>query len=287
VNSGSRPTGSLARHKTLEKQDNRASKISFLVQSVYYAFRRGFVDRTASEVLREYSSGWAQYRNLLAVSSSLDDWLNLEGLDVRQGFSNVDDRLTFTRFKSSEYYRNILLTSLREHLPAAGSITEYGCGMGRNLLFLKQQFPQLECYGYELVTEGVEVAQEAAKKFGVNVQYAQLDYLRSPSSKYVFPTTDAAFTMFSLEQLPAGCGIALRNILAHTKMGSIHIEPVTEHYPYTVRGLIGRLDHWKAGYLRDFPAAVGQQTLASVVSKRLFSSHNPLMFPSVVVLKKS
>jgi len=265
----------------------RLRKINFLLQSAYYALRRGFVDRTATEVDKEYSSGWAQYRDLLKVSSSLDDWLNIDELDVKQGFFNVNNQLSYTRFKSSQYYRSALLDSLREHLRGAKSITEYGCGIGRNLLFLKQQLPQLECYGYELVTEGVEVAREAAKKFGVTVQYAQLDYVRSPSSQYVFPTTDAAFTMFSLEQLPAGCDIAIRNILAHTRMGSIHIEPVTERYPYSVRGLIGRLDHWKAGYLRGFPAAVRQQALTAVVSQRFSSSHNPLVFPSVFVLKKN
>jgi hypothetical protein len=61
---------------------------------------------------------------------------------------------------------------------------------------------------------------------------------------------------------------------------------VTENYPYSPRGMIGRLDHLKAGYLRGFPAAVAKQTLSSVWHERMGSSHNALMFPSVYVLTK-
>jgi hypothetical protein len=132
----------------------------------------------------------------------------------------------------------------------------------------------------------VEVAQAAAEKFHLEARYAQLDYLNDPPAKYVFPVTDVAYTMFSLEQLPRENQLAVRNMLDHVRLGTLHIEPVPENYPYTLRGLLGRVDHWKVDYLSGFDRAVRGLALQQVIVERLASAHNPLMFPSLYVLKK-
>jgi hypothetical protein len=165
-------------------------------------------------------------------------------------------------------------------------VTEYGCGIGRNLLFIKQQLPHLKCYGYELCLPGVELARAAANKFGLDVQFSQLDYVNGLDSEYVFPNTDVSFTMYSLEQLPTSNKQAVENILCHTNHGSIHLEPVPENYPSTLRGIIGRIDHWKADYLRNFDKNVSSLDLKEVKAETLNTSHNPLMFPTLYVLKK-
>jgi hypothetical protein len=72
----------------------------------------------------------------------------------------------------------------------------------------------------ELAQQGDDVARAAAKKFGVEAEYAQLDYVQAPAKSFVFPTTDVRFTMFSLEQLPETSERALRNILQRTRLGS-------------------------------------------------------------------
>jgi hypothetical protein len=168
----------------------------------------------------------------------------------------------------------------------AKSITEFGSGLGRNLLYIKNLFPHIECYGYELCHNGVDVANRARDKFGLDVQYSQLDFINDGEEKYIFPATDVAFTMYALEQIPTRSDIALQHILAHVKRGSIHIEPVVENYPYTVRGMIARVDHWKIDYLRHFEKHVRQLPQVRFSKKALDTAHNPLMYPTLYCIEK-
>jgi hypothetical protein len=147
--------------------------------------------------------------------------------------------------------------------------------------------PELECYGYELCQPGVDVAQAAVAKFGCDVRYAQLDYLNDPPEKYVFPSTDVAFTMFSLEQIPKDSATAVRNILEHAKLGSIHIEPVPENYPMNIRGILGKIEHRKVDYLGGFDKVVRELGLSEVTVEKVASAHNPLMYPSMYILRKA
>lgn len=262
------------------------SKLSFTIRSARQAISKRAVVRRAENVLEEYGAAWNSFRQQLAAADTLDSWLNIDGLDLRDDWFNVDGALFHGRYNASQYYRARLRWALDTHFKDATSATEYGAGLGRNLLFLKSLYPHLQCYGYELVADGVEIARTAADKFGLDVAFAQLDYLNDPAEKFVFPVTDVAFTVFSLEQLPSGCETALRNILERTRLGSIHLEPVPENYPYSARGLIGRIDHDKAGYLRGFDDAVRRQDLSSEWHEQMTTSHNALMFPSLYVLKK-
>jgi hypothetical protein len=261
-------------------------KMSFLARKAYFVVRRPRLDRDKANVLQEYSDGWDAYRTHLQNVGTLADWMRIRGLEDQPAYYNVDGQLSYEAFDSAGYYRRILLDALRRHFPQARSVTEFGAGVGRNVLFLKHEAPEWDAYGYELCSPGVKVAQAAAEKFAVGARYAQLDYLNDPPAKYVFPVTDVAYTMFSLEQLPRNNQRAVRNMLDHVRLGTLHIEPVPENYPYTLRGLLGRVDHWKVDYLSGFDRAVRGLGVHQVVLERLASAHNPLMFPSLYVLKK-
>ncbi len=50
--------------------------------------------------------------------------------------------------------------------------------------------------------------------------------------------------------------------------------------------IVGRLDHWKADYLRNFDENVATIGLAEIKRQRLATALNPLMFPTLHVLKK-
>jgi hypothetical protein len=261
-------------------------KWRFLLRTARSVLRRPKLRRDTSSVTAEYYDGWSSYRQQLERQQSLAGWLRIPGLEDLPAMYNVDGRLSYQAFDSLGYYRNVVLDALRRHFPHAESIVEYGAGLGRNVLFLKQANPDWTVYGYELCTPGVEIGTAAAKKFGVDVSYAQPDYLQDRQERFVFPPTDVGFTMFSLEQLPRDSGRALTNLLRHVRLGTIHIEPVPENYPPTLRGLLGRIDHWKADYLTGLDAAVRALDLRDIVVERLASAHNPLMFPSLYVLKK-
>ncbi|THJ19897.1 MAG: class I SAM-dependent methyltransferase [Nitrospira sp. CG24E] len=257
------------------------------MRMTYAVLRRRRLKRKTANVVQEYSDGWNQYRDYLRKAKTLEDWLRVPGVEDQPGFFNVEGRLSYQSFDHIGFYRRTLLEALRRHFTGISSITEYGCGVGRNLLFLKSRFPQVAMYGYELCAPGVEIARAASEKFGLDCCFSQLDYLHGHSSQYVFPDSDIGFTMFSLEQIPKESQAALRNILHHVRFGSLHIEPVPENYPLSLRGLVGRLDHWKVDYLTGFDKSVRRLGLKDVIVEPVCSAHNPLMFPSLYILNKA
>lgn len=257
----------------------------FYARRAALVLRRPQLRRDTAAVVDEYGSGWDAYRGHLASAQTLADWLRIPGLEDLPDYYYVDGRISYEAFDSGAFYRQCLLDAITRHFPQARSVTEFGCGVGRNLLFLRRE-TGIDCYGYELNQSGVDVARAAAEKFGLKVEYSQLDYVKDPYKKYFFPSTDIAFTMFSLEQLPRSNAQAVRNILEHVRFGTIHIEPVPENYPWSLRGLLGRIDHRKVDYLAGFDRTVGGLDVERVDITRLRSSHNPLMSPSAYILAK-
>lgn len=258
----------------------------WLMKATAIAISRPRLGRKTSNVTDEYSAGWSTYRQYLDQCESLEDWLTIKGVEDKKSYANINGKLKFQYFNSMDFNRDLLLKTIQRNFPDAQSITEFGCGIGRNLLYIKKHLPYMACFGYELCQPGVDIARLAAKRWNLDVQYNQLDYVNDEKDKYVFPASNLAFTMYSLEQLPDSNRQAMQNILQHTIDGSIHIEPVPENYPFNVRGIIGRLDHWKANYLRNFEQ--GLSTLGKIKIHRtaLDSAHNPLMFPTLYVIKK-
>lgn len=249
-------------------------------------FGQGRVERSTGFVEDGYGKTWSNYRGFLERAKTLDEWITVKDFDTRPHAHQIDGKVKWTRFDSNEALMRYVFDALETHFPNVQSITEYGCGAGRNLLRLKQRLPHLKCYGYELADAGVEVGRAAAAKFDVDVEYAQLDYVNDGAEKYVHPQTDVAFTMFSLEQIPVASIIAVKNMHQRVKLGSIHVEPVCENYPWTYRGILGRLYTRQVDMLRNFDK-VANCVGAREVHKRVFdTSPNPLMFPSRYVLLK-
>ena len=267
-------------------QQHSPSSFSFLAKTLVYVLCRPRMRRATTDVTLEYSAGWSEYRGHLDQAQTLSQWLRVPGVEDKPGFYNVGGKLTYTDFNSSGFYRDTLLRTIEKAFPSAKSVAEFGCGVGRNLLYLKKRRPELAAFGYELCQPGVDAGNAAAQKFGIDVSYAQLDYLNDPSDKYVHPVTDVGFTMFSLEQLPVSCDVALRHMLDHVKLGTIHIEPVPGNYPWAFRGVLGKVDHWKVGYLTGFDKAVRALDLQGIEVHKAESAHNSLMFPSIYVLRK-
>lgn len=242
--------------------------------------------RSTEKVRDEYSEWWERMRRYLDAASSLDGWLTISGHDDRAVYRRVEGKVRSCRFDAYQYYREVLGDALAEHFPTFRSVTEYGCGVGRNLLALKRRFPHVACYGYELCEPGVEIARAAAKKFGVEVEYAKLDYVKGAAEDYVFPASDVAFTVCSLEQLPETNAIGLRNIHQRVKLGSVHIEPVRENYPIDYWGVLGRLYHSRLDYLRDFDRNARALGASRVQHTLLATSHSALTSQSLYVLER-
>lgn len=245
------------------------------------------IRRSSSFVHHGYMNAWSEYQAMLDRAQTLDEWLCIPGFDDQPHTHVEDGKVRHGSLDTNRYWIDEVERTVREHFPTAQSITEYGCGVGRNLLRLKQRFPTWKCYGYELAEAGVEVAQRAAKKFGLDVGYAPLDYIKDPPSRYVHPRTDLALTVFSLEQIPHANGVAVRNMLDHSALGSIHLEPVCENYPRNYLGFLGRLYTKRVDYLQNFDPTVRAFGLSQVHARVLSTSHNPLIpTPSLYALVK-
>ncbi len=247
---------------------------------------KGKVDRRTDWVSEKYGAIWADYRGHLDRATRLEDWLHIPGFDDEPSAFHIDGRVEFTRFDHLEFYVDLICETIRSRFPNARSITEYGCGTGRNLLAIKSRMPHLACYGYELAQPGVEIGRAAAKKFGLDVSYAPLDYVNDGEEKYVHPKTDLALTVYSIEQIPHANAVAVKNMLDHSKLGSIHLEPVAENYPWTYRGLLGRLYTHQIDLMRNFDGAVAAMKLKAVHRRVLDTSQNPLMYPTLYALEK-
>lgn len=261
-------------------------KVKQIAKLSYIAIRRPRIHRAKQTVLNEYESGWKSYEGLLENSKNLDDWLHIKGYEDKPIICNVDGKMSFANTNMPEFNRKQLMQAVQQDFKNITSITEYGSGIGRNLLYIKKHYPHIKCYGYELCRHGVEIANRAKEKFGVDVEYSQLDFINDTEEQYVFPKTDLAFTMYALEQIPEKSEIALKHILEHVNLGTVHIEPVVENYPKTLRGMIGRLDHWKIDYLRNFETNLKKFKNIHFTKRQLNNAHNPLMFPSLYTITK-
>jgi hypothetical protein len=259
----------------------------FVAQTALSLALQKRVRRDASFVVDAYDSHWRDYERYLERAQSLAEWLKILETDRSHSFCNRNGKLVNEELDTVAYYREVVREAIVEHFPSARSVTEYGCGVGRNVLALQAALKLDESYGYELSTDGVEIASRAAAKFGLPTRYSQIDYVRDSDDKLVFPATDVAITMFSLEQVPMRVDASLHRMLARARLGSVHVEPVPEHYPLNARGLVGRLYSWKHDYLQAFPRAVASLKGVRVHRKVLRTSHNPFMYPSVYVIEKA
>jgi hypothetical protein len=230
---------------------------------------------------------WGAYQERLDQTSDLDAWLCIRGFDDAPTTHVMNGKVRHGGFDTNRFWIDEIERTIRDRFPGAKSITEYGCGVGRNLLALKKRFPEMACYGYELADAGVQVARNAAKKFGLDVEYAQLDYVKDGPDKYVHPKTDLALTVFSLEQIPHVSPVAVKNMLDHVERGTIHVEPVCENYAKSYLGVLGRLYSKRVDFLQNFDDGVRALPVRAVHARVLDTSHNPLIpNPSVYALVK-
>ena len=262
------------------------SRLNDFIKLAVFVISRKKIQRTVNQVEDEYTTGWNMYRNKLENSATIEDWLNDN--DGTAAYYNVEGKFSKQVFDSSDFYRKTFLNAFEKHYPDAKSVAEFGCGVGRNLIYLHKHYSNVKLYGFELCKPGVELANKAAQKFNLPIQYFQLDYLNWIPSHITIPNIDVGFTIFSLEQIPDDSLQALNNIMSRVNMGTFHLEPVVENYPWTIRGIIGRIDHYKVGYLNNFEKNARKVVGDKNINRQIYNTaHNPLMYPSLYILKKN
>jgi hypothetical protein len=255
---------------------------------VFLAFMRDVLRRRRKardkeKVIYEYTKKWRTKHQSLESCETLEDWLYVHTRhpDVWRRNGKLG---TGRDLKPYLVFLKPIEDAIVKYFPHARSITEYGCGSGLNLLYLKEALPSLECYGYELTHEGANLARSAAEKFALNVEFRQFDYVQYKPVDNLFPPTDLALTVLSLEQIPRKHLTALQNIHKNTLLASIHIEPIIEQAPLTPWGLLARIYHRKRDYLQGFMRSVKRHGTTPLVNQRLNDTPSPLTFPSLLIL---
>lgn len=243
--------------------------------------------RTTSVVSDTYDNHWGNYEKALDECNSIEEWL-WYGTDINANY-NKNGRFQYGVFNSPKYYRNIIENAITDNFHSPKSISEYGCGIGRNLIYLYLKYPEISYTGYELSKEGVRLANKAANKFNLPIKYYQLDLVISPDSNTDILTSDLGLTVFALEQIPEADRNrkALENIAARTNMGTIHLEPVVENYPNDLKGRLSKYKHHKDSYLTHFEENLSKIDKLEIILKKTYNTaHNPYMYPSLYVSKK-
>ena len=195
-------------------------------------------DRNSGMVQAQYDRRYAQ-----ALAAFKDHTPTLEeyifGTNTQPEWMLVDRRIQWTTYASA--YK-AFLPELEKYLApylaqAQPTIVEYGCGNGRNLLYLKSRYPHIRCIGIELSPIGVALAREASQALGLPVEFIQADLTASATLDL---SATIAYSCFSFEQMPRTF-IEVAKAMAKASHGPIVLfEPVPELYPWSVRGIISR-----------------------------------------------
>jgi len=157
-------------------------------------------------------------------------------------FVLVNDSISFNSLRSA---RKKVVEQFETHLKPylekdRGILVEFGCGFGRNLLYLKKKYPHITFIGLELSPESVKLCQEAARHYGLDVQFYQANVCEKLPE---LPKGIAVcFSVHALEQMPRIFQHAVTNMLNLAQHEVFFFEPVHELYPSNLRGIVS---HWR------------------------------------------
>tara|TARA_Y100000816_G_C26080794_1_gene569609 strand:+ start:148 stop:1086 length:939 start_codon:yes stop_codon:yes gene_type:complete len=132
------------------------------------------------------------------------------------------------------------------------SIYEFGCGTGMNLVELSKLYPEKKLYGSDFVKSSVNLVNEIAKAFDLNLKGFQFDMI-NPNFDFKIDSNSIFYTFGALEQLGSQTEKMLRYILKQKPKLIVHLEPTIELYDEN--NLIDYLAikfHKKRGYTEGY-----------------------------------
>lgn len=151
-----------------------------------------------------------------------------------------------------------------------GTVYEFGCGTGHNLLALAKQQPGKKVVGLEWSSAALEVATEGLKwRRGINFEGRLFDFF-NPDKTLEFDTKPLAgsgvLTIGALEQVGRRFGSFLSFLLEKRPSICVHLEPIFELYnPKTLFDYVAMSYHRKRGYLEGFLPALQEKERAKRV----------------------
>ncbi len=114
-------------------------------------------------------------------------------------------------------------------LPHVGSVFEFGCGPGYNLVLLGKLFPDKRLYGLDWSEAAVETVNLLGTKFNSNISGRTFD-LFNPDYDLHIPSKSAIITIGCLEQIGDSSMLFIEFARVKQPDICIHVEPVVELY---------------------------------------------------------
>jgi SAM-dependent methyltransferase len=171
------------------------------------------------------------------------------------------------------------------------TVVEFGCGDGRNLLYLQRAFPDRVYVGLELSPVSCALARRLDERFGAGVAFHEADATGALPAALPPRSAALAYSCHALEQMPRIFARALDNMAAVSRTAVVLLEPVPELWPWTPRGVVSRLRVRAIDRLRGLMEATRVLTStgdwALVTAHRLGSGSNPLNETCEVVLRRA
>lgn len=175
---------------------------------------------------------------------------------------------------------NTLLDLIAAATVPGDTVIEFGCGDGRNLIFLKHKLPDRQFIGLELSSCSVDLCHAAASHYGVPVLFEAADVTKDLSA--VLPKANVCFSVHALEQMPRGFQQAIRNMLSAKPKQIILLEPIHELYAWSIRGILGACRARVMDRLSGLPRFLQQVPVRIVRATPLGHADNPLNETCVV-----
>ncbi len=261
-----------------------------------YIFPRGLM-QLAVAVKRQLAGGW----RTPAASAALNDignrraWEELQQLNPDTWY----DRVVYRKGRRSYFlkadqvffgdpseidsvWRERLCSALRLTQDSQARILEFGCSHGKNLFWLKRNYPKLSVYGVDISNEAVTLGRRLSDHFEMEVTFTTLTDHRLPFPDAHF---DVAFTHMCLEQCPYTYKEIIQELLRVTKTRIAFFEPLNELYPISILGLFGRLHGFYHNYSKGVYSYLKRVATVSQ-AERLQWTGNPVNNTCLVVVER-
>ena len=122
---------------------------------------------------------------------------------------------------------------------STGTVVEFGCGNGHNILYLAKQFPGMRCFGIDQAEPRIATARLAAKQFGLtNVEFIAGDATRPQPG--LPEQADVCYSVAALEQMPRIYAGAVESMVKRARRAVVLFEPIPEMWTLNWRGLMAR-----------------------------------------------
>lgn len=203
----------------------------------------------------------------------------------------VADRLAYGSYRVP---RDVNLTRLTAHVGSStdpgDTVVEFGCGDGRNLIYLQRAFPDREFVGLELSEVSCALARRLAERFDADVTIHEADVTAALPAALPPQSAALAYSCHALEQMPRIFARALANMALVSRNAIVLLEPVPELWPWNLRGLVSRLRVRAIDRMRGLTVAAarlagsGEWTVVS--ARRLGYGSNPLNETCEIVLRR-